>query len=387
MKKKIELILKSIIYRTGILSLPFYIFRLFPINKNKIICSNFYGKGYGDSQRYIIDELLKRNNKKYDIVWVIQNENITGFPKEVRTVKINSLKYIYELVTAKVWIFNTRKNIIVKKRKNQFYIQTWHGGIALKKIEKDAIDKLDKNYINQAKEDSKDIDLLVSNGKFCTDMYKRAFWYDKEIIECGLPRNDILVNGDRQKIKKIVKDFFGIKDNENIILYAPTFRNEYINNPYDIDFNNVIKVLKQITNEDWKVLIRLHPGQKNPEKYVKFSENIINAFKYKDIQELILSSNILITDYSSTMFEAMIANIIVVLYANDIDNYRNERGMYFEFEELPFKLTRNNKELLEVLSNIDFSKIQNNYKNFKDRIGLIENGNASGKICDIIEKL
>ncbi len=387
MKKKIELILKSIIYRTGILSLPFYIFRLFPINKNKIICSNFYGKGYGDSQRYIIDELLKRNNKKYDIVWVVQNENITGFPKEVRTVKINSLKYIYELVTAKVWIFNTRKNIIVKKRKNQFYIQTWHGGIALKKIEKDAIDKLDKNYINQAKEDSKDIDLLVSNGKFCTDMYKRAFWYDKEIIECGLPRNDILVNGDRQKIKKIVKDFFGIKDNENIILYAPTFRNEYINNPYDIDFNNVIKVLKQITNEDWKVLIRLHPGQKNPEKYVKFSENIINAFKYKDIQELILSSNILITDYSSTMFEAMIANIIVVLYANDIDNYRNERGMYFEFEELPFKLTRNNKELLEVLSNIDFSKIQNNYKNFKDRIGLIENGNASGKICDIIEKL
>ena len=343
MKKKIELILKSIIYRTGILSLPFYIFRLFPINKNKIICSNFYGKGYGDSQRYIIDELLKRNNKKYDIVWVVQNENITGFPKEVRTVKINSLKYIYELVTAKVWIFNTRKNIIVKKRKNQFYIQTWHGGIALKKIEKDAIDKLDKNYINQAKEDSKDIDLLVSNGKFCTDMYKRAFWYDKEIIECGLPRNDILVNGDRQKIKKIVKDFFGIKDNENIILYAPTFRNEYINNPYDIDFNNVIKVLKQITNEDWKVLIRLHPGQKNPEKYVKFSENIINAFKYKDIQELILSSNILITDYSSTMFEAMIANIIVVLYANDIDNYRNERGMYFEFEELPFKLTRNNK--------------------------------------------
>lgn len=387
MKKKIELILKSIIYRTGILSLPFYIFRLFPINKNKIICSNFYGKGYGDSQRYIVDELLKRNNKKYDIVWVVQNENITGFPREVRTVKINSLKYIYELVTAKVWIFNTRKNIIVKKRKNQFYIQTWHGGIALKKIEKDAIDKLDKNYINQAKEDSKDIDLLVSNGKFCTDMYKRAFWYDKEIIECGLPRNDILVNGDRQKIKKIVKDFFGIKDNENIILYAPTFRNEYINNPYDIDFNNVIKVLKQITNEDWKVLIRLHPGQKNPEKYVKFSENIINAFKYKDIQELILSSNILITDYSSTMFEAMIANIIVVLYANDIDNYRNERGMYFEFEELPFKLTRNNKELLEVLSNIDFSKIQNNYKNFKDRIGLIENGNASGKICDIIEKL
>lgn len=377
MKKK----LKKIIYKSKILTIPFYIFRIFPIKKNKVICSNFYGKGYGDSPRYIADELLKEN--KYDIVWVVEKNGKYEFPENIRTVKINTLKYIYELVTSKVWIFNCRKNIIIKKRKKQIYIQTWHGGLALKKVEKDAEKQLDDAYIKQAQDDSKCIDYLISNGKFCTEMYKRAFWYNGKIVECGTPRNDILLK-DNKNIRKCVFDYFSINENEKLVLYVPTFRDSYKNNPYDIDYNKFINILNRKYNYNYKFMTRLHPGVKNPEVLFDFSGNVINGSQYKDIQELILAADIVITDYSSTMFEAMIANKVVILYANDIDEYMKERGFYFDFKELPFSLATNNDEVVDILNSEKLDRMNEKYNEFMNNIGLIENGNASKTVCELI---
>lgn len=377
--------IKKMLYDIGILSIPFYLFRIFKIKKNKIICSNFYGNGYGDSPKYICEELLK-NKKKYDIVWIVKKNIKKEFPEGIRTVNINTLKYIYELSTAKIWIFNCRKNRAVKKRKNQYYIQTWHGGIALKKIEKDVEDKLDSNYISQAKEDSASIDLMISNGKFCTNMYKNAFWYNKEIIEVGSPRNDVLINADKKQIKKIICKYYNLKQSTEILLYAPTFRDRYLKNPYDINFSKVIKVLENKTGKKWVTLVRLHPKENCPEKFIEFSENVINVTKYKDIQELIISSSLLITDYSSTMFEAMIAKNKVLLYANDIKEYNDERGMYFKFQELPFKLATNNEELLKIITAINFENEVKEYLDFEKKIGLKENGTASKSVVNIIER-
>lgn len=377
--------IKKIFYDMGILSMPFYLSRIFEIKKNKIVCSNFYGNGYGDNPKYICEELLK-DKGKYDIVWVVKKNTKQEFPDEIRTVKINTLRYIYELSTAKIWIFNCRKNRAIKKRKGQYYIQTWHGGIALKRIEKDAENKLDMNYIIQAKEDSKAIDLMISNGKFCTNMYKNAFWYNNEIAEVGSPRNDIFINENKILIKKNVCNYYNLPEDTNILLYTPTFRDKYLKNPYDINFLNVIELLEKKTGKKWITFIRLHPKENCPEKFVEFSEKVINTTQYKDIQELIISSDLLITDYSSTMFDAMIANGNVVLYANDIKEYNAERGMYFKFEELPFMLASNNDELLYILKNINFRNEKKKYYDFKKRIGLKENGTASKTIANIIER-
>jgi CDP-glycerol glycerophosphotransferase len=377
-------IIKKLLYDLNILSIPFYLCRIFKIKNNKIICSNFYGNGYGDSPKYICEELLK-NKSRYDIVWVVKKNVPNEFPDGIRTVKVNSLKYIYELSTSKVWIFNCRKNRAIKKRKEQFYIQTWHGGIALKKIEKDAESKLDQNYILQAKEDSKAIDLIVSNGTFCTNMYKRAFWYEHEIIECGTPRNDALINADKCEIKEKICNYFDIPKDYKILLYAPTFRDKYIKNPYDINFDNIIKILNNEIGNKWKVLIRLHPKENCPDKFINFGKDVINATNYKDIQELILSCDMLITDYSSTMFEAMIANKQVILYANDIEEYNMERGLYFSFDELPFKLATNNEELKRILCEKNNNN-EDRYNEFKKNIGLKEDGKASLKIAEIIER-
>lgn len=379
-------VLKRVLYRLQLLSIPFFLFRIFKIKKNKIICANFYCKGYGDNPKYICEELLKSSNK-YDIVWVVGKNMINDFPSGIRTVKINTIKYIYELATAKVWIFNCRKNRAVKKRKEQFYIQTWHGGIALKKIERDAEDKLDKNYILQAKEDSKVTDLMISNSTFCTNMYRNAFWYNNDIIEVGSPRNDVLIKADTNEKKKKVCGFFNIPINAEILLYAPTFRDNYLNNPYDIDFNSILNILENNTKKNWYAFVRLHPKENCPERFLTFSNKVINTSEYKDVQELIISSSLLITDYSSTMFEAMLANKNVILYANDVEHYNNERGTYFSFSDLPFRLTTNNEELVEALRLESFigNEYREEYKKFEQRIGLKESGVASKKVAKIIE--
>lgn len=360
----------------------FIIFRINKINNKKIILSNFQEKGYGDSPKYIVEEILKNNND-YDIVW-ITNE-VDSLPSNIRAVKPYTVKCIYELSTAKIWINNTRCKIYLRKRKEQKYIQTWHGGLALKKIEYDAESKLSNFYKKIIKNDNRMIDYLISNSKFCTNMYRSAFKYNGEILEIGTPRNDVFINSLQESRKKVL-EFYNISKEEKILLYAPTFRNNYKLNPYDVDFVNLKKSLEK-KGDKWRILIRLHPIIKDVNKVIKVCGEYINVSSYPDIQELISSCDLLITDYSSTMFEAMIANKPVILYANDLNLYNNERGFYFSFDELPFELTQNNQELIKLVNNTNFDDLKKNYSKFKEKVGLFEKGNASKKVYELIEEI
>lgn len=383
MKKMI----KKFIVKLNIPRIPcilIYLFRIFPINNNKIVFVNFSGKGYGDSPKYIAEALIVEN-KKYDLVWLVNDINNKSFPKNIRKVKMFSVKSLFELATAKYWINNSRFDIFVAKRKNQIYIQTWHGGLALKKIEYDAYDKLSDYYKKVMDNDNKMIDYMVSNSDFCTNMYRNGFKYNGNIIECGTPRNDILVNEEKIKmVKKYMKKIFNLT-NEKVLLYVPTFRNNYEQNPYDIDFDLLKNNLESITNEKWKIFIRLHPRINNPEKYIKSINKYENVTKYNDIQELICLSDLVITDYSSTMFEAMIANKKVIIYANDIEKYNDDRGMYFNLNDLPFKIAHNNIELINIIKS--YNDISNShYKEFTLRVGLKESGNSCEEVVKIIKK-
>ena len=111
MNKIITLIAKKI------LSCIFYLFRIFPINKSKVIITNYNGRSFGDSAKYVVEELHKMNSN-LKIVWVV-SEYYKDMPDYIKQVKIYSIKWIYELVTSKVWINNSRFSYYVKKRKKQ----------------------------------------------------------------------------------------------------------------------------------------------------------------------------------------------------------------------------------------------------------------------------
>lgn len=371
----------------NILSIPLYIFRIFKIKKNRILCVNFSGKGYGDNPKFIVEELLK-SEKKYEIIWVVENKNEI-FPKSLNVVKIYSFKYFYYLATSKIWINNSRFPLFVKKRKKQFYIQTWHGGVGLKKCEYDAIDNLSEYYKKVMKNDNKMIDLMISNSDFNSNiLFRGAMRYKGKILKIGSPRNDILINNPKSLVLE-VKNQYKIQTKSKILLYAPTFRNNYVKNPYDIDFDKLKNELEKLTDCKWEIMVKLHPRIKNSDEFLKNYNNIvINASNCSDTQKLISACDILITDYSSTFFEAMLCNKIIILYANDIVDFEKlERGFYFKFNELPFPLATNNEELLKIIKNKETFNISNKYNNFKKKLGLSEDGKASLKIATVIEKI
>lgn len=361
----------------------FYLFRIFPLKKHKIIFCNFSGKWAGDSPRCISD-LLYKNNPDWDIVWLAHPQYNPELPHYARRVSfgMHSLKMIYELATAKVWVDSHTKFAFTRKRKNQFYMETWHGGIGLKKVEGDAIQSLDKEYIRRVKNNSAMADLFLSNSNWCSALYRRAFWYKGKILEYGYPRSDILVNKlDSTKVHA----YFNIEKTTKILLYAPTFRaNENVES-FKLNTEDLLQVLKQKTNEEWLILVRLHPMSMLSEPPIQFTEKVLNATKYPDMQELLCESDFLITDYSSCLFDFAILQKPAFIFAMDIQEYKADRNFYFDLEQLPFPFSTNNKELMQNISHFNKDLFLNDLNQFMQSLDLKETGKATEYAVSQIE--
>ena len=357
------------------------IMRIFPIKKNRCFLYSSYGINYGCNPKYI-SEYLVENNPEIEVVWAFnypEKYDIRG----VKKVKNMSLKYFYYLSTSKFIVTNFRTPVEFKKRDKQIYIQTWHSSLRLKMIEKDAEDTLPQNYIKQAKEDSKKLDYLVSGCKYSTEIFKKCFWYDGEILEIGTPRNDFLLTIKEKKIRGI-KDNLDIGD-EKILLYAPTFRKDNNLDVYNIDYERLLNNLEKKYNCKWKILLRLHPHLINIMSEIKV-ENVINVTKYDDIQELLAISDILISDYSSLMFDFTITKRPCFLYVPDLEEYQSkDRKLYFNVKELPFKIAKSNDELIDKIVNFSNEEYNKSLELFLNKIGSYENGKASQKIAELIK--
>jgi len=365
-----------------LITILYYLFRIFPIQKNKIFIQNFYGKGYGCNPKYLVEEIL-RCKLNFILVWAVKPEFSKDFPQTVKTVPYNSILSIYEEVTAKIWIDNCRKPSYVRKRKVQYYIQTWHGIVGLKRVEKDCEQQLSTHYIKKAKHDSTLANLFISDSKFTSDLYRSAFWYNGKILECGSPRYDILINSD-QDIKNKVRRYFHITDNTKIVLYAPTFRDTFSPDVYNINYELILNALEEHTNGSWVFLTRMHPHFSNKSIFIEYNEKIFNANNYNDIQELLLTSDMLITDYSSCINEFALMNKPAFLYISDYEQYKKERDFYFDLFSLPFPCAINNSELIQKIINFDNDHYLHSLKEFFIKVGIVKDGNASQKVVDRI---
>ena len=363
-------------------SLLFLIFRMYPVEKNKIVFSAMQGTRYGDNPYYISEVI--RNMNKYDVVWLLNPDVTDEVDKGVRRVNNNNLiAVIRELATASVWVDSNMKYSGFLKRRNQLYVQTWHGSYGLKKIGMDLeknlplIDK--RNFIYNAKNE----DLMVSNSRLTSEIYRRAFLYSGYIIEKGSPRNDVLLSNSIQCEAKVRK-YFGIS-NQHIILYAPTFRNDYKTDAMKLDFERLRSTLEKEFGGSWIVLIRLHyKNLKDAAEFIKYTDSILNASNYGIMQDLLAVSDILITDYSSCMFDFATTRKPCFIYASDLEKYTCERGNYFFMNELPFQLAKNNDELEQIIKEFDGDEYNNKINAFFEKVGLNETGHASEIVANYI---
>ena len=362
-------------------------YHILPVKENKILFWANSFKAYGDSPKYIAEYLIKNFKKKYEIVWVFENgikvpENM---PKEIRVVRYFSVAYLKEISTAKYIICNARTSeaYFFQKRPNQIYIQTWHSSLRLKMIEGDAADLLPDSYLNIAKADSKKIDYILSGCQFSSEIIRRAFWYSGKILECGTPRIDYLLHQSENKDKLYID--LGLNAEYQYALYAPTFRNGDSLDAYNIDMNRLVNNLVNRFGGKWKVLYRLHPNQANRIQLENLPECCINMTNYHDMQELLVLSDILITDYSSSMFDIAYLKKMCILYVSDLDAYtEHERKLYFNVSNLPFIIAKNNDELEEMIRGFDDLDYQTKLEKFMRQIGSFETGNACKQITEII---
>jgi CDP-glycerol glycerophosphotransferase len=365
-----------------------YLFNCFPIKKNKIFLFSYYGSQYGCNPKYITEYICENYQKgKFDVVWAFNNLQDKGHLNGFRKVKTMSLRYFYELSTSKIIITNFRTTDLFVKRKNQYYIQTWHSSLRLKKIEKDAEDSLPKRYIHMAKRDSLKCDLLLSGCEYSTQIFKRAFWYKGEIFEYGTPRNDALFQNNKSLRRKVLQEL-NIGIGKRIVLYAPTFRKGNSLEVYNLNYAKVIEKLKSKFDGEWVFLVKLHPHLLKKSGPLLEGNNVIDVTSYDDIQELLSISEVLITDYSSLMFDFSITQRPCFLYVPDVREYvEKDRNLYFDLKELPFINAESNDDLLDQIIHFDEKKYSQNLRNFLKHVGSYENGNAGENLLKHIDRI
>lgn len=363
------------------------IFSMQKINEKKIVFVNYFGAGYGDNSKAIIDYIIE-NNLDYELIWLLdkRKDDGTSLPKQVKKVAYYSIKSLSELSTAKIWIDNCRKEYFPQKKTGQIYIQTWHGDLSLKKIEADA-PTLSDHYINMAKQDSKNIDVILNGYNFMTNIFKNSFWYSGPILNIGTPRSDIFF--DEKKIvsgRQKIFELYGLDSDTKILLYAPTFRKAHNLDVYRLEYLQLEETLKRKFSGKWKILVKLHPNLHYLATDLTLPEAVINVTTYKDMQELLCASDIVITDYSSLMFDFCILKRPVFLYCFDFNEYTGkDRELYFNMRELPFSIALSNKELCDNIHLFDFAEYLKKIRKFQNSVGICENGVACSSLFNWLE--
>jgi CDP-glycerol glycerophosphotransferase len=357
------------------------------IQNNKVVFMTF-NNNYMCNQKYICEELLKQE-LPLDIVWVCTKAQIaTGqYPKNVRLVIRDSYEFFKEVATAKVWVDNALNftwNPIPKK-KGQFYLQTWHGSMGLKRIGKQ--DVKNARWSMSAAMAGKATTVCISNSTFETEVFRTTHWPKTEILELGHARNDVffLSKQEQAKIRSRVCEFYDIPESYYIALYAPTFRNDDAADTYDLDHMKFVRALEAKFGGRWVLLNRYHFKTKNARKNSVETERIISATAYPDIQELIVAADVGITDYSSWICDLVLTQKPGFIYAPDLKAYDSERGFYYPLEETPFPIAETNEELAERIRNFDPATYEQKRQEFLKARGCKEDGHATEKIVEIIK--
>lgn len=360
------------------------IFFLVPINNRKVLFFPYNGTYYCNL-KYIYENFKEK--KDYEVVWVIRDNFFDNEIKDTITCKPDSLKFWWHSLTSKCVVFNCGFKSYIYKRETQKYIETWHGGGAYKKTSQ-VFKNTENIYLRQRRMDSiNSIDYVISSSKAFTKVFKEdTDIQNAKFCPLGMPRNDIFFDDNWMELAKDnVRKYYKI-NSKKIVLYAPTFRDNCFNN--DLDFQKLLSVLEGKYQSEFVLFLRCHPHLTKDifEKY-RGRSNIIDVSEYTDMQELLCASDILITDYSSCMWDFSLMFRPCFIYANDVADYKEERNFHTPMSEWPFPIATNNEELEKNIMDFDEISYKQAVENHHKALGSYEDGHASERVCRLIEEI
>ena len=356
----------------------------YPIDNNKIIF--LLMDRYPEHGKYITEKLLSLN-KNLDIVWTA-NSKLSWIPNGVRFVNEGKWKqFIYEIETAKILMHCTAiRTTYQLKRSGQIYFQIKHwGSLTLKKF---FLDETENNETDLWRKTGELYDYIISGSDLDEQSCRSGFNFHGEFVRFGSPRSDILFTPDKYKEK--IHKIFGLNVEDRILLYAPTWRGH--STKYQRGANLDFELLKNSLTEkfggSWKFFLKFHPTVKSYTEKVDYPDCVINVSNYPDGQELIAASDIMITDYSSIMFEPAYVLKPVFLCAPDKYEYiKSERTFLIDYDSLPFPISMTNEELSAQIKNFDDVAYKARVQRFLEKYGVHEDGKASERTAKFIIEL
>lgn len=397
-KRTIKKIIKSFIIGAYIL-----VNVIIPVKNNVILFESSVGRNYSGNPRYIYEEMVKGElDKKFKCIWVLEDINIE-IPGNPIKIKKNRLKFFYYLTIGKIWVFDSRHPKWVRKKSKVTYIQTWHG-TPLKKLALDmdflnmgGLNDIEK-YHNNFRNNIAFWDYLIAQNKFSADIFRQAFAFDGEMLTIGYPRNDILINKNNEENINKIKDKFNIPKDKKIILYAPTWRDNDFHKKGYYKFSTKMDydlIKNELEKDGYILILKYHYLVKENIDWSSYNGFIYECDEKWDIQELYLISDILITDYSSVMFDYSILKRPIIFFTYDLEEYKDEvRGFYFDLiEEAPGPIVKTNNQLIRAIKEIKDNSNEHNiydeeykdkYNKFNNKFNYFDDGKSGAKIIDLI---
>lgn len=352
---------------------------------NAVVFESFGGKQISDSVLAICNEIIRRD-LGLKLYWSVA-EMGTPVPDGTTPLLVNSREWLERLRDSRYLVNNNNFPSCFRKSPGQIYLQTWHG-TPLKRIGNDiprtGLSLLYRQLMNR---EAQFWDYLLAQNDFATDVLPRAFGYEGKVLNLGYPRNDVLAGVQAASRRRMARRTLGFEPYHFVVLYAPTWRDNlsgaqgYSRVEY-LDFKRVRKVL----GDNARILAR---GHHNTSKSGgTHHDGVMDVTHHPDINDLLLAADLLITDYSSVMFDYAITGKPVVYLAPDLEEYRDKtRGFYLNFEAIaPGPICCSNDEVVDVLSHLGSATDTHaeRYQAFVKEFAPRDDGMAAVRVVDAV---
>ena len=345
-----------------------------------VVYQSFEGR-YSDNPRAIHAALSREGGHRH--VWLQDPALAASFPDGVETVPYGSPESIAALEAADLVVANTHTDITWRKKPGATYLQTWHG-TPLKRIHWDVL-WAPEGRLDRLQQDVDQWDLLISPNAASTPFLRGAFRYDREVLETGYPRNDLLNSPDAAAIRARVRRELGIADGVTAVLYTPTWRDDFVfeGGSDDLVLDLDVDAFMDALGADHVLLLRVH-YMLTGRLAAAGHDAVRDVSFHPEVAELYLAADAMVTDYSSTMFDFAVTGKPMAFYAYDLDDYRDrQRGFYFDFlPEAPGPVVTTTPELIEAIA--DLGAIETGYgeryARFRERFCHLEDGHATERV-------
>ena len=362
------------------------IFHIFPINKKRILFISFSGISFTCNPKYIFNELVKQN-KDYEYIWVLDNKNAA--PEKCKVVPYRSLKFYYYFFTSKLIVSNYSISPKLPVRKKQILFNTWHGGGAYKKVGLTKINKEQRRVKKVFDILAKETCYFLSSCKIQTQTIIDTFHLDEsKVLNLGYPRNDLFFDKtlDVKNIRTRICNELKIDPSKKILLFAPTYRGQpgfgIATEGVSLDIKTICSALSSRFGNDFVCIYRGHYYLNN-----SVPENCYDGCTFPDMQELLLISDVLLTDYSSSIWDFSFTKKPCFLFTPDLTEYTQSQEFYEPIDRWGFSYAGTQEQLIEHISNFNQEQYNKNIENAHNYFGAFDKGNSSQQIAQLIIQL